>query len=515
MGAGCFAFCPACVIVSPSMSSALTPGEFIQKWSASQLSERAASQEHFIDLCRLLGQPTPAEHDSIGAEYTLEKAAAVTGPASRSSKGDRGFVDVWWRGKFAWEYKRKDKHRDLDDAYRQLLQYREALENPPLLIVSDISRIEIHTNFTGTSKTITKIPLEEIGNPEKREALRRVFTDPESFKPGLTTRKLTETAAAEFAKIADQLRQRGHDPHAAAHFLMKCMFCLFAEDVKLLPLGIFTRLLEQSRNEPDKLAPRLDKLFSAMRTGGDFGTEVIAYFNGGLFDEAPALPLKAFDIHSLLVAGQEDWGYVEPAIFGTLFERSLDPSKRAQIGAHYTSRDDILLIIEPVIMQPLRAEWAAVREKCERLVSKRQAAAGNAAKRKINRQIEDTLDAFVHRLSTVRILDPACGSGNFLYVAIQQLLALEKEVIVFAAREDIALAFFPKVRPTQLFGIEINPYAAELAQVVIWIGYLQWMRDNGFTPPQRSRARPTKDNRESRRNSGFHYPHKTAAGHMA
>ncbi len=188
------------------MANEMTPGRFIAKWQRAELSERAASQEHFIDLCRMLGQPTPAEEDSTGVEYTFEKGVSVTGAASAGSKGEYGFADVWWRGKFAWEYKRKGKYQDLGDAYRQLCQYREALENPPLLIVSDIARIQIHTNFTGTKKEIHEIPLDGIGHPDHLDKLRRIFTAPRSFKPSQTTWKLTEAVAAEFAKIADQLR---------------------------------------------------------------------------------------------------------------------------------------------------------------------------------------------------------------------------------------------------------------------------------------------------------------------
>ena len=140
----------------------MTPAQFVAKWSAVQLPERAASQEHFIDLCRMLGQPTPAEHDKTGAEYTFEKGIPVTAPASAGSKGSRGFADVWWADKFGWEYKTKDKHATLDDAYRQLCQYREALGNPPLLIVCDIARIEIHTNFTGTAKQKHTITLDTL-----------------------------------------------------------------------------------------------------------------------------------------------------------------------------------------------------------------------------------------------------------------------------------------------------------------------------------------------------------------
>ncbi len=466
------------------MPQQLTPAKFVAKWKPVELSERAASQEHFIDLCRLLGQPTPAEHDATGAEYTFEKGVTPTAGASRGAAGDRGFADVWWKGKFAWEYKRKGKYRDLTEAYRQLCQYREALENPPLLIVSDIARTEIHTNFTGTAKEIHALRLDELDDPRGLDLIRRVFTDPESFRPQVTAERVTREVAERFAHLAQALRSRGHDPHTAAHFLMKCMFCLFAEDVGLLPGNLFTKVLKNNRKEPAKLTDRLTDLFDKMRTGGDFGADSVAHFNGGLFDNAPALRLTAADMDVLLDAAKSDWGSVEPAIFGTLFERSLDPNTRAQIGAHYTSRDDIMLVVEPVVMAPLRREWETVKADVEAQLAKRRSATDKKGKGKADEAIEAKLRGFVERLASIRILDPACGSGNFLYVAIQQLLHLEKEVVTYAARSDIALGLIPQVRPTQLHGIEINPYAAELAQVVIWIGYLQWMRDNGFAAPR-------------------------------
>ena len=474
------------------MPNNITPAQFVAKWSRTDLPERAASQEHFIDLCRLLGQPTPAEHDATGTEYTFEKGVTVTGGASRGAKGAYGFADVWWKGKFAWEYKRKGKYKDLTEAYRQLCQYREALENPPLLVVSDIARTEIHTNFTGTAKQVHAVTLDDLNEPGCLNLLRRVFIDPESFRPAVTPEAVTEEAARQIGKLAQALRDRGHDPHAAAHFLMKCMFCLFAEDVGLLPARLFERLVEQWKSKPPELLKRMGDLFDQMRTGGAFGVDAIAYFNGGLFDDATALEMTEAEAEVLVIAAKQDWASVEPAIFGTLFERSLDPNTRAQIGAHYTSRDDILLIVEPVVMAPLDREWAGVKAKCEKLLEEvRKKPKDTRGKRgqPLKRSpalttLEDTVEAFIHRLSSIRILDPACGSGNFLYVAIQQLLDLEKEVITYAAKPEIGLGLFPQARPTQLRGIEINPYAAELAQVVIWIGYLQWMRDNGFIAPR-------------------------------
>ncbi len=467
------------VYIVRDMAPDMSPAQFIAKWSPVKLSERAASQEHFIDLCRLLGQPTPAEHDATGAEYTFEKGVIPAAGASRGAAGQYGFADVWWRGKFGWEYKRKGKYRDLTEAYRQLCQYREALDNPPLLIVSDIAHTEIHTNFTGTAKQVHAIELASLDDPQSLDLLRRVFTDPLSFKPTITPENVTEDIAKQFSALAQSLRQFGHDAQTVAHFLMKCMFCLFAEDVDLLPRDLFTKLLERYGKDPAKLADRMTELFAVMRTGGDFGVDPVVHFNGGLFAEAPALRLTAADIATMLTAARSDWGSVEPAVFGTLFERSLDPNTRAKIGAHYTSREDIMLVVEPVILAPLRKEWEAVRAEVDKQLARRRKGKGDT-KKKADRAIQAALQAFVHRLSTVRILDPACGSGNFLYVAIQQLLGLEKEVITFAAQPEIAEGLFPQIRPTQLHGIEINTYAAELAQVVIWIGYLQWMRDNGY-----------------------------------
>ena len=480
------------ILVAMSPAGSLTPPEFVAKWSRVTQPERAVSQEHFIDLCRLLGQPTPAEHDGTGSEYAFEKGVAVSGGASKGAKGDWGFADVWWKGKFGWEYKTKNKYPTLEDAYRQLCQYREALANPPLLVVSDIERIEVHTNFTGTVPAVHTITLDRLAEPESLDILRRVFTDPESFRPTVTAARVTEAVASQVGKLAGALRDRGHDPHEAAHFLMRCVFCLFAEDVGLFgrdpesgkPVELFRKLLNRYRHNPDQLTPRLSELFDRMRTGGAFGTDEIPWFNGGLFDETKALPLQESEIGLLLIAADLDWAAVEPSIFGTLFERSLDPDKRAQIGAHYTSTEDILLVIEPVMMRPLRAEWEQVRAKVAGLLNDRRAAPTEARKKSVNKAIAKALQEFMSRLESVRVLDPACGSGNFLYVAIQQLLNLEKEVITFGARPDLAVPMLPKVRPTQLRGIEINPYAAELAQVVIWIGYLQWMRDNGFNPPK-------------------------------
>jgi len=445
--------------------------EFQAKWRGSTLKERSAAQEHFLDLCRLLGMPTPAEADKTGSFYTFEKGATKT-------SGAAGFADVWWDGKFAWEY--KGQHADLAAAYRQLLQYREDLGNPPLLVVCDLHTFEVHTNFTGTKKTVYRFTVDDLDQPETLAILRAVFADPERLRPGQTTEEVTVEAAARFGELAARLEARGQEPHLVAHFLMQLLFCLFAEDVGLLPKGLFTNLLALGARRPEAFSSQVVALLTAMRDGGAFGVEWIQRFNGGLFATIEPVPLTGDELAMLRDAATLDWGSVEPAIFGTLFERSLDPSKRSQLGAHYTGRHDIERVVEPVVMAPLRRRWAAVKAEAEALKAAWDAADTPRTRDNRRAAFAACLHGFQEELTRVRMLDPACGSGNFLYVALVKLLDLEKEVLVYGATNGLSLGY-PLVSPRQLYGLEINEYAKELAQVVVWIGYLQWRLGNGFS----------------------------------
>ncbi len=448
----------------------MTPQQFIDKWKLAELKERAACQEHFLNLCAVLCEPTPAEADPSGEWYTFEKSVV-------KDTGGKGFADVWRRGCFAWEY--KGKRKNLSDAYQQLCQYREALGNPPLLIVCDLNRFEIHTNFTGTAKEVHAFDLDGLADPATLIKLRYAFTKPEELKPGHTQEEITKDAANKFAAVADGMRERNIEPHRAGHFLMKLMFCMFAEDMDLLPRDLFLKTIKNTRWDSKKLSKLLSGLFEAMANkDGSFGADEIAWFNGGLFKDADVIELTPTEIRHLAEAAEFDWSNVEPSIFGTLFERILNPEKRSQLGAHYTSREDIITLVEPVMMAPLRREWATVKEKADTLWVK---AKGSKAGSKPKRDFETCVVDFLDRLAHVTVLDPACGSGNFLYVSLHLLLDLEKEALTYASVH--AINRFPFVRPTQLHGIEINAYAQELAQVVIWIGYLQWMKFNGFNAP--------------------------------
>ena len=261
---------------------------------------------------------------------------------------------MWKRGCFAWEY--KGKHANLDSAFNQLRQYALALENPPLLIVSDMVRFRIRTNWTNSVSETHEFMLDDLADATTRDKLKWAMSDPEQLKPGETRQELTERAAATFAELAQSLRERGHDPQTVAHFVNRLVFCMFAEDVGLLPGNMFTRMLEHARQRPEEFTSLAGDLFRAMATGGRIGFEAVAWFNGGLFDDDTALPLEREDIDVTLRAAGLNWSEIDPSILGTLFERGLDPDKRTQFGAHYTDRDKIMLIVEPVIVRPLLAE---------------------------------------------------------------------------------------------------------------------------------------------------------------
>ena len=466
----------------------LSAADFAAKWRDNARRERASSQEHFIDLCRLLGVPTPAEVDPSGESYTFEAGVEKQG-------GGQGWADVWKRGHFGWEY--KGDRADLAAAYRQLLDYREDLENPPALVVSDMDRIQVHTNFTNTRPTVYEITLDDLaaGGDPTRDALdilRAVMIEPGKLRPRQTPDEVTQAAASRFADLARSMQDRGHEPEAVAHFLNRVLFCLFAEDVGLLPRRLMTDLIESRQDAPDEFTNGLADLFRLMsdrKAGRFFGTQRIEWFNGGLFDDDAALSFTRDELRTVAEASTLDWSQVEPAILGTLFERGLDPAKRGQLGAHYTDREKILMVVEPVVMTPLRRELAAMQERVTSLMKDREPSPltrdsnrrANLPKWEQNAEAE--WRGFLDRLRDVRVLDPACGSGNFLYVTLRLLKDLEQEAIRWGAERLRITGEFPQMGPHSLLGIEINPYAKELAGVAIWIGQIQWMRDHGYGTP--------------------------------
>jgi type II restriction/modification system DNA methylase subunit YeeA len=459
----------------------ITPLKFIEKWQKSVLKERAASQEHFLDLCSLLEHPTPAEADPEGTWFTFEYGALKT-------TGAQGFADVWKKGFFGWEY--KGKRKDLQAAYSQLQQYAPALANPPLLIVCDTDRFEIYTNWNDLVSEKHVILLEELINPDKLNILRYAFHDPDKLKPRKSRQQLTIEVAEKFATISEALRKRGHEPHQVAHFVNRLIFSMFAEDIELLPKGLFTDLLERGVKQPDELQRKLSSLFKAMKDGATWGPDDILWFNGGLFDDDVALKLEPIEIKMIYDTALKDWSDIDPSIMGTLFERGLDPSKQSQLGAHYTDRDMIMKIINPVIVEPLTEEWEDVKIKILEELKKAEAqkAKGNTSETAkqataAENRARKAFNEFKAKVIKFKVLDPACGSGNFLYLSLKALKDLEQQINIFGEMIFRLPQSMPEVGPENIYGIEINPYAAELARVSVWIGEIQWIKKHGFNVP--------------------------------
>ena len=458
---------------------------FAIKWQQTQLTEKSAYQQHFRDLCEALGVPHPTEEDIVGTNYTFEKHVTKVG-------GGSGFADVWKRDAFAWEYKLPGG--DLNKAYKQLNEYHEDLENPPLLIVCDFKRFEVHTKFDSQRSRVYKFDLEELRKNQPvptsavlpQDVLRYVFGDRNMLRPEAVTERVTRDAATDLLKLAQQLeleRSASPTPHTKeeiANFLIRIVFCLFADSIGLIPNNVFRKLVEASHRSRILFNRQLPQLFDAMSNEDTFfGADIIPWFNGGLFKGTDTIELNPADCDILRKAARHDWSQIEPSIFGTLFERSLDAAKRSMIGAHYTSPEDILLLVEPVVMTPLRREWTATQTAIEEALS---AEGGQAQRRNLraNRPAAKLLIEWAENLGKVRILDPACGSGNFLYIAMKQLLDLWEQARTFGLKHGLLLPVESMPTPAQLYGIELDFYAHEIASAVVWIGLLQWKRDHSY-----------------------------------
>ncbi|MCD0161093.1 class I SAM-dependent DNA methyltransferase [Deinococcus sp. 6YEL10] len=463
----------------------MTPEEFVKLYRNLKATERASAQTWFNDLCDLLEVPRPISLKSNSGDYGYEKTVSKLA-------GGRGFVDVWLSGSFGWEFKRKG--RNLLDALVQLTAYRNDINNPPLLIVSDIDRIEIHTNFTGTQKAVEVFELKDLLDDKKRLRLRQAWEDPHVFDPSQTRAILTTGAVEELMTVSKVLKEEGQSADYVAHFLVRCVFTLFAERTEILPHRVFTKLLESAEKLPASQMPAAfqemcGQLFELMQTGGMSFIGPIPHINGGVFTDPTAPPMSSKGLQLLQRAASQEWSLLEPSIFGTLFENIIDPDKRGDGGIHYTPLADILDVLLPTVMNPLRAEWDDLRVSLEPLAEEIEKAreggaevglfvSGGLGESLIDEAV-NKLKAFRQRLMDVRALDAAMGSGNFLFVLQRLMLDLEAEVratIRTLNREDVA----PGILPHQFLGIEVNPYAHEIASMVLWIGYLQWLREHGL-----------------------------------
>jgi MmeI, DNA-methyltransferase domain/MmeI, N-terminal domain/MmeI, helicase spacer domain len=375
------------------------------------------------------------------------------------------------------------------NAKRQAEEYARALPASHVILVCDVGHcIEVYADFTGQGKNYTQFPdrqsfriyLEDLRNREARDRLKAIWLDPHSLDPTRTAAKATRDIAARLAEASKALEAKKYPAEEVAQFLMRCLFTMFAASVKLLPEESFRDLLTDCRQDPAKFVPLLTDLWKSMNDG-EFAASIrtkVLKFNGNLFADAKVLPLGREDIGELYEAAQKDWHEVEPAIFGTLLEQALDPAERRRLGAYYTPRTYVERLVIATIIEPLREEWRNVEAAAE---TKRAAGDKHGAVAAVK--------GFHDKLCETRVLDPACGTGNFLYVSMELMKRLEGEVLEalldLGGQEALRGLGGHTVDPHQFLGLEINPRAAAIAELVLWIGYLQWhFHTKGGIPEQ-------------------------------
>ncbi|MDP3455691.1 MAG: hypothetical protein Q8R75_05915 [Methyloversatilis sp.] len=482
--------------------SDITPASvdaFIARWRDADGTELANAQTFTRELCELLALPLPepSRADTLDNAYVFERRVVFSHGDGSTSEGR---IDCYRRGAFVLEAKRLQAGahtRGFDDALlrarTQAERYARALPvaegRPPFVVVVDVGRvIELYAEFSRSGATYTPYPdprshrirLDDLAKPDIRARLRAVWLDPAALDPARISGKVTRDVAVRLASVAKSLEADGHDAEAVAGFLTRCLFSMFAEDVGLLPARSFSTLLDDLSRNTQQFVPLLAALWREMDVGGFSAVlrDTLPRFNGKLFKQPEVLPLKREQIVLLREAARADWRQVEPAIFGTLLERALDPDERHALGAHYTPRSYVERLVLPTVIEPLRTQWANVQAAALTLAREGKV---DAARGEISR--------FHHQLCNIRVLDPACGSGNFLYVTLEHLKRLEGEVLNQAGELGASMALETEglsVDPHQFLGLEINPRAAAIAELVLWIGYLQWhFRTRGAgLPPQ-------------------------------
>ena len=479
------------VAMPPDVSTTATRLRALaESWAATRASERASFQPWLIQWCEALGVSAPVPPTE---QYQFEYPVRVI---DRDGRESTNFIDCWKAGHFALEAKATDvadaNEQPLRKAFGQVRNYVAHTKGaaPPFLMVVDVPRTLIvwdrWSGEYGGFPAGYRINLTTLAErPADIKLLQDIFTDPAARDPRGRAQVVTQEIAGKLAQLAATFEARGHEPERVARFLMRCVFCYFAEDIELLPAGLFKRTLETARTAggPERVGAVLTSLWKTMDQGGSFGADLIRRFNGHFFRTVDALPLETIDVTLLIQAADFDWSRVEPSIFGTLLVRALDPAERHRLGAEYTPREYIERLVEPTVVEPIRDRWTAVQGAVLQLTEvtgRRQAAAQREA-------LQELLN-FHAWLRGLRFLDPACGSGNFLYVTMAAVKRIELEVMRemerVRGREQVE-AVLDEVHPRQFFGIEVKPWAREIAELTLWIGYHQFWRDahGGRTPP--------------------------------
>jgi hypothetical protein len=494
---------------------------FITRWQGREGGQERANYGMFLtELCRTLGLPIP---DPAGAttednDYVFERMVKDFLPDGSAASRR---IDLYKRGSFVLEAKQsrlkgqakapsfqpglfpdtqperpgtRTGGRGWDvlmrNARSQAEGYARALPVshgwPPFILVCDVGHVlEVYADFSGQGKNYAQFPdrqsfriyLEDLRRPEIRARLAAIWIAPLSLDPARASARATRAIAERLAVVSKSLEQQGKDPEQVAMFLMRCLFTMFAEDVELLPEKSFRDLLQRCEAHPENLPRLVGQLWEAMDTGG-FAyplEQTVRKFNGQFFKDRTVIPLGREEIGELRRAAEADWKAVDPSIFGTLLEQALDKQERKKLGAHYTPRAYVERLVIATVMEPLRNDWN------EALSTASRQRADNRPQEAVK-----TILSFHEKLCTIRVLDPACGTGNFLYVSLELLKRLEGEVLEALAElggQEMLGLDRQTVDPHQFLGLEVNPRAAAIAELVLWIGHLQWhFRTKGGMP---------------------------------
>ncbi|MEM1040352.1 MAG: DNA methyltransferase [Pseudomonadota bacterium] len=499
------------------MSEPLDIESFITRWQENTGGAERANFPLFLqELCGIIDveTPEPAGTDTENNAYVFERAVTFREGGDRTGHGR---IDLYKKGCFVLEAKqsrwkdgkkaipgqadifsaetdakaasRADRKWDvlMMNARRQAEDYAKALPAadgwPPFILVCDVGFcIEVYSDFTGQGKNYRQFPdrrnfrifLDDLRKPEVRAQLKAIWEEPKSLDPTAKAVKASREIAKRLAEVSKSLEAKKHDPEEVAAFLMRCLFTMFAEDMELLPKSSFTDLLERCAKAPEKFAPMVEQLWAAMDKGNEFayGIEAkVRQFNGNLFKNSKVFALDREELGELLEAARKDWTEVDPSIFGTLLEQALSPGDRSKLGAHYTPRAYVERLVIATIMEPLQDDWRAVRNTAESLSlqGRKEAAV-------------ELVRAFHEKLYNTRVLDPACGTGNFLYVSLELIKRLEGDVLEalvnLGGQEALQGLDRHEVDPHQFLGLELNHRARHIAELVLWIGFLQWHKRN-------------------------------------
>ena len=485
---------------------------FIAKWSEAGGGERANAIPFLTELCDILEveKPKPVMKSSANDDYRFDR------PIKSDSFGEQKqlYIDLYKQGCFIIETKQgvdedtalagtetatpasvKNQVIRVGHGVRGKPQYDQAMVKArgqadryaraiaveegwvPFIIVCDVGhRFDIYADFSGKGHHYLQFPdpenfrihLNDLKKPAIRERLRTIWINPHSLNSELQQTQVTKEIADQLAILGRSLEDQGHPPEDVVDFLMRFVFSMFAEGVDLIPGKRFSNTLKDMKPDSKNVHLILDEIWRAMNTG-NFSTSIhrdMRKFNGGLFKDTKALELNQDQMDLLIHASEFSWKDVEPAIFGTLLERALDKVERAELGAHYTPRAYVEQLVIPTVIDPLRLDWVAVLAIVNQYMKK-----GNS------KQALKVVRKYHKKLCEVRVLDPACGSGNFLYVTFEHMKKLEGEVTAILeelgdSRQKLGLKG-QIVSPNQFLGIEKSPWAASVAELVLWIGYLR------------------------------------------